>query len=167
MPDPTTTDVEPDAEARRRIGVRVLVILAVVVAAMMVVFGRTTASSYDEFDEYRQATLENPQQPPRWRIAALSVDECVDEVLAWIEACPGVSSWCESTLPDVTNECLDSRDRTEYCEQVGDAILSTRFGFHECSERYDDIEGHYARRYAKKHCALIYRVIAGHCSEQQ
>ncbi len=43
-------------------------------------------------------------------------------------------------------------------------MLSTRFGFEECSERYDKIEGRYARRYAKKHCAAIMRVIAGHCS---
>ena len=40
-------------------------------------------------------------------------------------------------------------------------MLSTRFGFEECSARYDQIEGRYARRYAKKHCSLIYRVIAG------
>jgi hypothetical protein len=155
---------EPDAEARRRIGVRVLVIIGVVLAVLMAVFGRTTAKSYDQFDAYRKATLEDPEQPPRWQTEALTVEQCVDEVLAWVEACPGVSSWCESSLPDVTNQCLDSQDRSEYCEQVGDAVLSTRFGFQECSARYDQIEGRYTRRYAKKHCSLIFRVIAGHCS---
>jgi hypothetical protein len=155
---------EPDAEARRRIGVRVLMILGVTIGVLMIVFGRTTAKSYDQFDAYRQATLDNPEQPPRWRTEALTVEQCVDEVLAWVEACPGMSSWCESSLPDVTNQCLDSQDRSEYCEQVGDAVLSTRFGFEECSARYDQIEGRYTRRYAKKHCSLIMRVIAGHCS---
>jgi hypothetical protein len=132
----------------------------------MVVFGQTTSKSYAEFDAYKQATLANPEHPPRWKVEALSVEECVDEVLAWIEACPGVSSWCESSLPDVTTQCLATQDRSEYCEQVGDAVLSTRFGFEECSARYDQIEGRFARRYAKKHCSLIFRVIAGHCAER-
>jgi hypothetical protein len=164
MPEPSATEQAADAEARRRIGVRVLLVIAVVLAVLMIVFGRTTAKSYDQFDSYRQATLENPEHPPRWQTEALSVEGCVDEVLAWIKACPGVSSWCESSLPDVMNKCLTSQDRSEYCEQVGDAVLSTRFGFEECSARYDQIEGHYERRYAKKHCSLIFRVIAGHCA---
>ncbi len=167
MAEPTepAASAEPDAEARRRIGVRVLLIIGVTLAVLMVVFGQTTAKSYDQFEAYRAQTLDNPEQPPRWETEALSVDACVDEVLAWIEACPGVSSWCESSLPDVTNACLTSQDRAAYCEEVGDAVLSTRFGFEECSARYDQIEGHYTRRYAKKHCAAIMRVIAGHCTE--
>ena len=66
-------------------------------------------------------------------------------------------------LPDVIGACLDTQDRGEYCASVGDEVLSTRFGFDECAERYDAIEGRYARRFAKKHCAAIYRVIAGRC----
>lgn len=155
-----------DAEARRRIGVRVLLIIGVVLAVLMVAFGQTTAKSYEQFEAYRAATLEDPEHPPRWQTEALSVEQCVDEVLAWVEACPGVSSWCESSLPDVTNQCLDTQDRSEYCERVGDAVKSTRFGFQECSDRYDQIEGRFARRYAKKHCSLIFRVIAGRCSQR-
>jgi hypothetical protein len=166
MSEPPKQAAEADAEARRRIGVRVLLIIGVVLAVLMLVFGRTTAKSYDQFEAYRQATLEDPEHPPRWQTEALSVEQCVDEVLAWVEACPGVSSWCESSLPDVTNQCLDSQDRREYCERVGDAIKSTRFGFQECSARYDQIEERFARRYAKKHCSLIFRVIAGRCGDR-
>jgi hypothetical protein len=157
----------PDAVTRQRMGVRVLLIIGVVLAGLMVVFGQTTSKSYDRFEAYRSATLEDPQHPPRWQTEALSVEGCVDEALAWIEACPGVSSWCESSLPDVMTQCLLSQDRSEYCAEVGDAVLSTRFGFHECSARYDQIEGRYTRRYAKKHCSLIFRVIAGHCYDRR
>jgi hypothetical protein len=158
-PEPSSDD-----EARRRIGVRVLVVIAVVLVGLMIMFGRATAVGYEDFEAYRTATLNDPAHPPRWQTEALDVDGCVDEVLTWIEACPGVSSWCESSLPDVLNQCLDTQDLGEYCESVGDAVKSTRFGFEECSERYDQIEGRYARRYAKKHCSILYRVIAGRCS---
>jgi hypothetical protein len=170
LPEPTAPPPEPahdeaeDAEARRRIGVRVLLVIGVVLAVLMVVFGRATAKGYDQFEAYQSATLGDPANPPRWQTEALDIDGCVDEVLDWIEACPGVSSWCEGSLPDVMNQCLTSQDRSAYCESVGDAVLSTRFGFDECSARYDQIEGRYARRYAKKHCSIIYRVIAGHCT---
>ncbi len=153
-----------EAERRRRIGIRVLLVIGLILSVLMVVFGTTTARSYDEFATYQKATLDNPAAPPRWETEALSVDGCVDEVLAWVEACPGVSSWCEGALPDVMNKCLATQDRSAFCDEVGDAVLSTRFGYDECAERYDAIEGRYARRFAKKHCAAIYRVIAGHCA---
>ncbi len=152
-----------DEERRRRIGVRVLAIMGVAVGVLMVVFGSMTSRNYGRFDEYQKATLQDPTHPPRWRVEALDVDGCVDEVLAWVEACPGVSSWCEGALPGVMDECLNSQDRSAYCEEVGDAVLSTRFGYDECAERYDAIEGRYARRFAKKHCSVIFRAIAGHC----
>lgn len=158
-PDPGPTD-----EARRQIGVRVLVVIAVILVVLMILFGRATAVGYEDFEAYRQTTLNDPAHPPRWQTEKLDVDACVDEVLEWVEACPGVSSWCESSLPDVLNQCLDTQDHTAYCESVGDAVKSTRFGFDECSARYDQIEGRYARRYAKKHCSILYRVIAGRCS---
>lgn len=169
VPEPVP-ELEPapnavDDEARRRTGVRVLVVIGVVLAILMVVFGTTTARSYDRFESYRQQTLEDPDNPPVWETEALDVDGCVDAVLDWIEDCPGVSSWCQGSLPDVTNKCLATRDRTAYCESVGTEVGSTRFGFDECSARYDAIDGHYARRYAKKHCALIYRTIAGMCRD--
>jgi len=155
----------PDDEARRRIGVRVLLALGVALAVLMVVFGQATTKNYERYDAYHKATLDDPANPPRWQTEALSVDGCVDEVLDWVEACPGVSSWCEGALPDVMGACLDSQDRSAYCAEVGDAILTTHFGFEQCAARYDAIEGHYTRRYAKKHCALMYRTIAGRCAD--
>lgn len=154
-----------EAEARRRIGVRVLLVLGVVLAVLMYVFGSATVRSYEQFEDYRSATLDDPQSPPAWEAETLDIDGCVDAVLDWMEACPGMSSWCEGSLPDVTNMCLVTADRGDYCEEVGEAVGSTRFGYHECAERYDAIDGRYARRAAKKHCSLIYRVIAGHCRD--
>ena len=156
-------EIEADTERRRQLGVRVLLVLGLILGLLMVVFGAATSRNYDQFAAYQKATLEDPEHPPRWRSEVVDVDGCVDEVLAWVEACPGVSSWCESSLPGVMDECLSTQDRHAYCEEVGDAVLSTRFGFDECSARYDAIEGTYARRAAKKHCSLIYWAIAGHC----
>lgn len=140
-----------------------LMILGLVLGVLMVAFGAATSRNYAQFAAYQKATLEDPDHPPRWRSEAVTVDGCVDDVLAWVEACPGVSSWCESSLPGVMAECLKTQDRSEYCEEVGDTVLSTRFGYGECADRYDGIEGKYARRAAKKHCSVIYRAIAGHC----
>lgn len=153
----------PDEEARRRIGLRVLLVIGVGLAVLMVVFGQTTSKNYERYDAYYKASLQDPQSPPRWETEALTVDQCVDEVLDWVEDCPGVSSWCQGALPDVMGACFDTQDRSGYCAEVGDAVLTTRFGFEQCAERYDKIEGHYTRRYAKKHCALLYRTIAGRC----
>jgi hypothetical protein len=161
-PQPAAEDIA-DAERRRRIGVRVLIVIGLALGVLMVVFGTVTTRNYDQFAAYQKATLEDPDHPPRWRSEAVDVEGCVDEVLAWVEACPGVSSWCESALPSVMDECLHTQDREAYCEDVGDAVLSTRFGFDECEERYGAIEGKYAKRSAKKHCSVIYRAIAGHC----
>lgn len=152
-----------DAERRRRLGVRALLVIGLVLSVVMVAFGMMTSRNYNEFAAYQKATLDNTEHPPRWRTEVVDVEGCVDEVLAWVEACPGVSSWCEGTLPSVMDECLRTRDRHEYCEQVGDTVLSTRFGYAECAERYDSIPGKYARRAAKKHCSVLYRAIAGHC----
>lgn len=166
MPEPSSeSEIAADAEARRRIGLRVLLIIAVVLSGLMVVFGSTTARNYDEFEAYRHATLEDPEAPPRWQAEQLDVDGCVDAVLDWIEACPGVSSWCEGSLPDVTNSCLETIELGPFCQAVGDEVMSTRFGYGECAERYDAIEGRYARRAAKKHCSLIYRTLAGRCQD--
>ncbi|MCA9682990.1 MAG: hypothetical protein KC457_12395 [Myxococcales bacterium] len=162
----TEAETAADAEARRRTGLRVLLTIAVVLSGLMVVFGSTTARNYDEFEAYRRATLENQEAPPRWQVEHLDVDGCVDAVLDWIEDCPGVSSWCEGSLPDVTNSCLETIDLGPYCQEVGDEVMSTRFGYGECAERYDAIEGRYARRAAKKHCSLIYRTLAGRCQQQ-
>lgn len=163
MPDDSERSRREDEERRRRIGVRVLAVMGVAIGVLMVVFGGMTSRNYELFDTYQKATLDDPTNPPRWRVEALDVAGCVDEVLAWIEACPGVSSWCEGALPSVMDECLTSQDRSAYCEEVGDAVLSTRFGYDQCAERYDQIEARYARRSAKKHCSVIYRAIAGHC----
>ena len=153
----------PDDEARRLIGLRVMLILGVALAVLMVVFGSRTSENYERYDTYYKATMQDPDQPPAWESEALTVPQCVDEVLDWIEDCPGVSSWCEGALPDVMAQCLASEPREGYCAEVGDAVLTTRFGYDECAERYNEIEEHHMRRYAKKHCALLYRTIAGHC----
>lgn len=163
MAEPSEAPHTPTDAQRNAIGVRVLVIIGVTLTVLMVIFGRATSKGYDEFTAYNEATLKDAANPPRWLTEPLDVEACVDESLAWVEACPGVSSWCESTLPDVMTQCLETQDRSGYCASVGDAVLSTRFGYEECSSRYDQIEGRYTRRYAKKHCSLIFRVIAGYC----
>ena len=90
--------------------------------------------------------------------------------------CPGIAPWCEAEVPVVMETCLASSDRAAYCDEVGDEVLSTRFGFEACKSARDDKFGphegcrdpkveadRYACRSFKKYCAGAYRAIASHC----
>ena len=41
---------------------------------------------------------------------------------AWTRYFARSSSWCESSLPGVMDECLSTQDRHAYCEEVGEQI---------------------------------------------
>lgn len=154
----------PEEEPRPSFG-PILLIIGGIMVVLTVVFGFTVIRNSRQFSEYRTATLLDPDHPPRWETQTLSVDECIDEAISWGMECPGVASWCQAEIPPVMRTCLESSDRTAYCEEVGDEVMSTRFGYHECEERREDVEGKYARRGHKKYCALSYRAVAGHCQD--
>lgn len=93
----------------------------------------------------------------------MSVDECIAFSIDWATQCPGIQSWCEAEVPRVTKACLESADRGGYCDEVGDGVLTTGFGFHECEALRENVELKYARRWHKKYCARSYRAVADHC----
>jgi hypothetical protein len=131
--------------------------------ALTVAFGWTTWQAHAAFRQYRDATLHDRENPPRWTAQVYDLEACVGEAMAWVAACPGLPSWCDAALSEPLNLCLDSQDRKELCAQLGDSVLSTRFGFTTCKARYESIEDTYQRRAAKKACAAAHRVVAEFC----
>lgn len=153
-------------EAEKRGVLRLLAILGAAVVGLSVIFGFTILRNHSVFRDYQAATLEDGDAPPPWDTEALSVDDCVEETVRWTMECPGIASWCLAEVPVVAERCLASRDRTAYCEEVGDEVMSTRFGFHACEDLragMDDDDEKYAKRANKKYCAATYRAVAEHC----
>jgi hypothetical protein len=87
----------------------------------------------------------------------LSVEQCVDETLRWGGHCKAMKSLCDASAPRIMHACLMARDRRATCEELGDSIRDTHFGFKECKARG-------VTRKNKKTCASAYRAIAGHCT---
>lgn len=155
------------ADERRGV-VRLLAAIGGGVAVLSVVFGVTIWRNHSTFREYQSLTLESDAAPPRWATEALSAEQCVQAAVQWGMDCPGIGSWCLAELPVVTRSCLESSDRMVYCEQVGDEVMSTRFGFHECEDMradMDDDAEKYAKRANKKYCAASFRAVADYCLE--
>lgn len=139
--------------------------LAVVglIIGLSVVFGVTVMRQKAQYQEYRAATLE--QGPLPWTLAPMSVEQCVEFTVDWAMACPGVESWCFNEAPQLTRACLGSRDRTEVCTALGDTVASTHFGYAECEQLREPVEGRYAKRSHKKFCAASYRAVAEFCRQ--
>ena len=135
--------------------------LGALVVLLCVVFGVTVMRQHAEYAEYRKATLESGPLP--WTQRTMSVEECVGWSLEWAMACPGVESWCANEAPRLTRDCMASADRQEICEQLGDAVASTTFGYAECEALRESVEGRYTKRSHKKFCAASYRAVAEHC----
>ncbi len=154
----------PEEDPRPSFG-PILLIIGGIMVVLTVVFGFTVIRSSRQFSEYRRATLLDPDHPPRWETETISVDECIDEAIEWGMACPAVASWCQAEIPPLVRACLGSADRTPYCAEAGEEVMSTRFGYHECEARREGVDGKYARRGHKKYCALSYRAVAGYCQE--
>ncbi len=138
--------------------------LAAAVLVFAGVFGVVTVRSRQAFDAYKEQTLENADAPPAWVREALSIEGCVDEVLAWGLECPSIQSWCLGSVPGVLHRCLASQPRDEECAAYGDEIGATRFGYDACAARYGEIEEKYRKRATKKYCATMYRSIAEYCA---
>lgn len=88
----------------------------------------------------------------------LDVPGCVDAVMDWHDECAVMKSLCDQTVPRFMHVCLAARDRTEFCDALGPRSSDTSFGFDECKARGGD-------RDDKKACAVVYRVIDGHCKD--
>ena len=164
-----TSQAVPDAPASpspaaRPRSVGLLLVIALLLVGLSVVFGVTTIRSHTAFREYKERTLQ--QQPPPWTQRSMSVPQCVQFTIDWAMDCPSMESWCGNEAPRLTAACLASADRTDYCQEVGDTVASTRFGVHECEALRQDITAKYAKRSHKKYCAAAYRAVAEHCRRQ-
>lgn len=141
----------------------VLLVIGAVVVVLCVVFGVTMMRQKAQFEEYRVRTLDEQTMP--WTERTMTIDECVGFTIDWGMACPGVESWCSGHAPRLTIECLESTDRRASCDALGDDVAATSFGYTQCEERRESVDGRYAKRAHKKLCAASYRAVAEHCRE--
>lgn len=137
-------------ERGRRTGLRVVALLVIVGAIFGVLAYRNLVLSEKELTRDLAAMKRQG--------AALDVDGCVDAVIAWHDHCGAMKSLCDQMVPRFMDACLVAGDRVAYCAALGERSRDTRFGFQECKARAGD-------RDDKKACAVIYRVIDGHCAD--
>lgn len=140
---------------------RLLLVIGGGTSVLCVIFGATIVRQHRAFSEYRRATLESGPMP--WETAAMEPAACVGVAVEWAMACPGLGTWCENEAPRLVTNCMASRDRTEYCAEVGDAPARTDFGFDACVQMRETVGGRQAQRSHKKFCAAAYRAVAEAC----
>ena len=171
----TRTAGEDGADSTPSTG-RILAVIGGVVLVLTVAFSVAIVQHHGTYRDYRSETLDDANASVPWDTQEVSVEGCVAYTIDWTMACPGIAPWCQAEVPVVMETCLASTDRAAYCAEVGDEILSTRFGYEACqearTERFGAHEGcqdeairsdRYACRAFKKYCAGSYRAIAKHC----
>lgn len=127
----------------------------IVVAVLFLVAVTIGVLAYWRFvvsDRYLQQDAATLHQ----RGGTLTLEGCVDAVMAWTGRCRAMKSLCDATTPRMIHACLKGADRRQACKALGDRSQDTRLGFKECQDRGVD-------RRSKKLCAMAYRAIATHC----
>lgn len=126
---------------------------------LIVVFALSTMLGALAFWRYRvsEAALRADLASFARRGAGLSVEQCVDAVIAWNSNCRAIIGLCDASVSRMTNACLKAADRQVYCRQLAPGeTADTRFGKVPCARR--QVKGR-----AKKACAAAYRMIAARC----
>ncbi len=87
----------------------------------------------------------------------LTVEECLDELIAWAPHCKAMKSLCVASVPVLMQSCLSGKSRAGYCKTLKkEDIRTTRFGYSVCQRKKKN-------RYTKKVCTIAYRALAKHC----
>lgn len=146
----TMSTEQPVTEERRRSNSWKIVVA--VLFALSTVIGVLAYWRFIVSDRFLREDLEKMARVGR----SLSVEQCVDATVAWAGTCRAMKSLCDATGPQLMRTCLAARDRSDYCNHLGDRAKETHFGFKECKARK-------VTRKTKKACAAAYRAIASHC----
>jgi hypothetical protein len=126
-------------------------------------FGWRTLQQRSQYRDYRAQTVDEADLP--WTRGEVDVDTCVSWTTRWGVECSGMEAWCLNETPRLTLACMASSDRSAFCDEAGDAVKSTHFGYKECEALREDVEGRYQKRAHKKYCAAVYRAVAEHCRQ--
>lgn len=90
----------------------------------------------------------------------LSVPGCVDATMDWWKECSAMSELCDRSVGRIMEQCLDGRDRTDFCARTDTtANANSGFGFAACEELSA------GNRKVRKHCGTAYRAIAYYCDQ--
>ncbi|MCR9161328.1 MAG: hypothetical protein ACE37F_12285 [Nannocystaceae bacterium] len=127
-------------------------------------FGWRTLQQRNEYDAYKRQTMDEADLP--WTTEHLEVDACVSWTTNWGMECTGMEAWCLGEAPRLTMACMEASDRAAFCEEAGDAVASTHFGYAECEALREGVQGRHLKRAHKKYCAAAYRAVAEHCRQR-
>lgn len=130
---------------------------------LAVVFGLSTLLGVFFFWQYSRTmayvkyTIDEPEGPLPYEVAAYSPEDCVDYSMDWAAECTGVKTLCDMYVDRVITLCLESQDRTAYCDQLGERTETAEFGVDLCRERGVQ------KNVDKEACGHAYRAIVGYC----
>lgn len=150
-----------DAQPPRARGL--LLGIGAAVVALSALFGWRTLQQRAEYRAYKAQTIDEAELP--WAKAEVDVDTCVSWTTNWGMECSGMESWCLNETPRLTLACMAASDRSAYCDELGDAVKSTHFGYAQCEALREGVEGRHLKRAHKKYCAAVYRAVAEHCRQ--
>ena len=128
-------------------GMLIFILLSLSIVIGVVAFWRFTRS-----DRYLRRAFVAMQS----RGHDLTAEQCIDEVLRWSGTCEAMKSLCDASIPRMMQACLVARDRKALCQELGQKVMATQFGFVECKARQLNPQ-------RKTTCALAYREIAEYC----
>ena len=129
-----------DANPKR--GSRSLWIVLLVVFVFSSVLGVMAFQRYRASEKYIKRSMGELEAKGK----ALSVEGCVDWVLAWHKRCEAMAGLCQAAVTRLMGVCLRAQPRQAYCGGLKRSTTATDFGYDECKARG-------VKRHAKKACA--------------
>jgi hypothetical protein len=142
-------DTHPSRSARG--AWRIVVVLLLLAAVLGVVVFRNLVTS----ERYLSQVWHDMAE----RGTELTVEGCVDAILAWNHECEAMKGLCDLSVTGMMVSCLQGGDRRSYCAAEGSRMQTTHFGVSECSGRA------LSTRHEKAVCAASYRAVGGHCRQ--
>ena len=131
-------------------------VLLAFVGLMWVVMGVGSTAKYFQSEDHIGKTLAHMVEAGK----TATIEECVDEVLAWRPQCTALVGLCDGSIDRVMSACLAGQDRTNECLALREDIGHTGLGVEECRAR-----GIERRKGQDKECAKSYGQVSAYCRE--
>ena len=132
-----------------------LVFVLGTIAFLAVLLGVLAFASYSRSEVVLQETFQTFDR----KGLTLEAEQCVDEALKWNTQCAAMKSLCDQAVPMVTHHCLQAKDRSAYCQALGEEHHKAQWTFQKCQE-------HAGSRRAKNLCTDAYRALATFCKSE-
>ena len=152
--DPSTPIETPEEIAKKGGRTATLVIGGLILGSTLI-----AVFAYGKFVE-SEKQLHRDFEEMRVKGEALTISECVDEVLVWRSNCNAMVFLCDRSVGRMMEMCLDGQDRSAYCASMDTKEMTrTTFGYAECKAK-----GAHTDRQTKKQCGTTWRAVAAWCT---